>query len=51
MAKDRSKIVMDREGNAAVYDGDGVLSQVMVDGKVRNVRVSRQDRDEIKRRR
>ena len=50
MAKDTSKISTDGKGNTAVYDKDGVLSQLMVDGKVWNVGVPKQDRDAIRNR-
>lgn len=50
MDKDRSRVIADGKGNAAVFDRDGVLSQVLVDGKVRNVGVSKADRDAIRRR-
>lgn len=45
---DKGKIVADRHGNVAVYDKNGRLAQVMVDGKVRNVGLSEADRDDRK---
>jgi hypothetical protein len=42
--EDKSRVVINGEGNGAVYGKDGSLAQVIVDGKVRNVGMSESDR-------
>jgi hypothetical protein len=37
MAKDKSKLIADKEGNTFRFGKDGTLAEVMVDGKVRRV--------------